>query len=62
LEQQIVQIASDPTGFVEVAEAGPRFVRRFHDGAYAARVLGRWLGVTDDEELAALERDDLCRI
>jgi hypothetical protein len=62
LEQQIVEIAAEPAGFGATAASGPQFVRRFHDGRYAARVLARWMGIASQDDLDALERDGLCRI
>lgn len=62
LEKRIEEVVSDPARFVGIAESGPHFVRRFHDGAYAARILGRWLGVASEADLDMLEREEKCRI
>jgi glycosyltransferase involved in cell wall biosynthesis len=62
LEKRIEEIAGEPSRFVCLAESGPDFVRRFHDGAYASRVLGRWMGVASRADLEVLEREEMCRI
>jgi glycosyltransferase involved in cell wall biosynthesis len=62
LEERIMEIVSDPARFVANAEAGPDYVRRFHDGTHAARVLARWMGLASQSDLDALEKDALCRI
>jgi glycosyltransferase involved in cell wall biosynthesis len=62
LEGRLLDIVSDPSRFVAMAEAGPDYVRRFHDGTYAARVLNRWLGLASLSDLDALDKDALCRI
>ncbi|MDR1393973.1 MAG: hypothetical protein LBJ62_08425 [Bifidobacteriaceae bacterium] len=41
LEELLVDIAADPERYRPLAEAGPAFARRFHDGSYAASVLER---------------------
>ncbi len=62
LEQRIRQIAAEPARFVDMAESGPEFVRRFHDGTHSARVLARWMGLAREDDLDALEKEGLCRI
>jgi hypothetical protein len=61
LEATLRRIAADPAGFRDIAEAGPNFVRRFHDGTLSARILGRWMGVATPADLEALAREELCR-
>jgi glycosyltransferase involved in cell wall biosynthesis len=61
LEATLRRIASEPARFRDVAEAGPGFVRRFHDGTLSARILGRWIGVATPAEVEALAKEDLCR-
>jgi glycosyltransferase involved in cell wall biosynthesis len=62
LEQRILEVASDPGRFVATAYSGPDYVRRFHNGAYSARVLARWMGLATRADLDALEKEGLCRI
>jgi glycosyltransferase involved in cell wall biosynthesis len=61
LEAALRRIAAEPAGFRDTAEAGPSFVRRFHDGTLSARILGRWIGVATADDVKALAEEDLCR-
>jgi glycosyltransferase involved in cell wall biosynthesis len=44
LEDTLRQIADDPAAYRPLAAAGPSYVRRYHDGGYAARQLADFLG------------------
>ncbi|TFV83801.1 hypothetical protein E4V99_01550 [Microbacterium sp. dk485] len=46
LEDLLVDVASDPGRYGELALRGPDFVRALHDGRYVARVLTPFLGAT----------------
>jgi hypothetical protein len=61
IEATLRSIAADPAEFRGVAEAGPDYVRRFHDGTLSARILGRWLGVATPADEEALAKEELCR-
>jgi glycosyltransferase involved in cell wall biosynthesis len=62
LEATLRRIAAEPAAFRVIAEAGPSFVRRFHDGTLSARILGRWIGVATPTDVKAMGKEALCRI
>ncbi|MDR2566558.1 MAG: hypothetical protein LBC97_11010 [Bifidobacteriaceae bacterium] len=41
IAEVVADIAADPSAYRALAEAGPDFVRRFHDGRFSAEVLNR---------------------
>lgn len=43
LEQILREVAGSPRDYKELAEQGPEYVRRFHDGTYAAESLNKFL-------------------
>jgi hypothetical protein len=45
LERTLIEIAENPDPFRSRAEDGRRYVERYHDGTYAATVLGEFLGL-----------------
>ena len=61
LEATLRSIAAEPAAFRGIAEAGPSYVRRLHDGTLSARILGRWIGVATPADVEALAMEDLCR-
>jgi glycosyltransferase involved in cell wall biosynthesis len=61
LEATLRRIAAEPAAFRGVAEAGPSYVRRLHDGTLSARILGRWIGVATPADVEALRKEEPCR-
>lgn len=43
LAEVLLSIVEDPTSALEIAAAGPEFVRRFHGGSRSGAVLAEWL-------------------